>query len=411
VSTDALSPADVSLLRREEALGEPFLVEVLRSLVRSKSINPGIARSEITGVFEGEMAERVIEWLRPTGAECTVVEFEPGRPSVGAVIRGAAEGPRLVLNGHMDTVPIDDESLWSVEPFSGEIRDGYMYGRGACDMKAGLTVQIAVAHYLSKHVRRMSGSLVLHFAAGEECGEPGTLSLLEAGFRGDVGITTEPTELQVATAERGIGYYTIRIKGRSIHASKAHLGLNPNRFLPPVLQTIEAYERDIQARTHPLLPSASCTPTVIRAGVKENAVPDACEVTVDRRLLPGETADGELEALRTRLDRIRDEDERFEFEISQLRYAFEPAEIDPESGFAKQVQRAVEEVTGDTHPITGTPYGSDVRNLVNDGGIEAVTFGPGNVAECHCADERVSIPQVRDAALVTAKVAADLLLA
>ena len=140
-------------------------------------------------------------------------------------------------------------------------------------------------------------------------------------------------------------------------------------------------------------------------------MPDSCEVTVDRRLLPGETADGELEALRARLDRIKDEDQQFEFEISQLRYAFEPAEIDPDSSFAKQVQLAVDAVTGETLPITGTPYGSDVRNLVNDGGIEAVTFGPGNVAECHCANERVSIQQVRDAALVTAKVAANVLFA
>ena len=410
MSTDALSPADVSALRGDEALGEVFLVDVLRSLVRTKSINPGIAKVEIAGSYEVEMAKRVMEWLRPTAAECTVVEFESGRPSVGAVIRGASDGPRLVLNGHMDTVPIDDETLWSSDPFGGEVRDGFMYGRGACDMKAGLTVQIAVAHYLSKHAERMNGSLVLHFAAGEECGEPGTLSLLQAGFGGDIGITTEPTELRVATAERGIGYYTIRVKGRSIHASRAHLGLNPNRFLPAVIQTIEAYERDVRERTHPLLPGASCTPTVIRAGIKENAVPDYCDVTVDRRLLPGETVDGELEALKARLDRIREDDESFDFEIAKLPYAFEPAEIDPDSSFAKQVVRAVEDVTGAAAPVTGTPFGSDVRNLVNDAGIEAITFGPGNVAECHCANERVSIAQVRDAALVTTKVAAELLL-
>lgn len=407
---NALDPTELPTLRSNEALSEPFLVDVLQSLVRTKSINPGASGSRPEGAYERAMAERVLEWLRPTGATCSVVEFAPGRPSVGAVLGGNGDGPRLVLNGHMDTVPIDDPGLWSVDPFLGEVRDGFVYGRGACDMKAGLTVQIAVARYLAEHADRMNGSLVLHFAAGEECAEPGTLSLLEAGFGGDVGITTEPTQLQVATAARGVAFYTIRIKGRSAHASRAHLGRNPNRFLPAVLQEIAAYEDAIQERAHPLLPSGSCTPTVIRAGVKENAVPDHCDVTLDRRLLPGETAEGELEALRARLGRIAEREPEFEFEIDLLQFGFASAEIDPGSAFARHVQQAAEQVTGAEVPITGTPYASDVRNLINDAGIEAVTFGPGNAAECHCADERVSIEQLRAAALATAKVAADLLL-
>lgn len=407
--TEALSPVTLPQLRTDETLAEPFLVEVLQSLVRTSSVNPGISRGEIGGRYERKMAELVLEWLRPTVARCTVVEFAPGRPSVAAVLGGAVEGPRLVLNGHMDTVPIDDPSLWTTDPFLAEVRDGFVYGRGSCDMKAGLTVQIAVAHCLSKHADRIKGALVLHFAAGEECGEPGTLSLLEAGFGGDFGITTEPTELHVATAERGIAYYRIRIKGRSIHASRAHLGLNPNRFLPAVLEAIAAYEHDIQTRTHELLPGGSCTPTVIRAGIKENAVPDNCEITLDRRLLPGETAEGEREALRAHLDVIKERDPMFHFDIELLPYGFAPAEIDRDSAFAKRVQVAIEDVTELARPITGTPFSSDVRNLVNEGGIEAVTFGPGNVAECHCADERVSIDELRSAALATAKVAVDLL--
>ena len=310
----------------------------------------------------------------------------------------------------MDTVAIDDESLWTVAPFGAEVRDGFMYGRGSCDMKAGLTVQLAVAHYLSKFPDRLTGSLVLHFAIGEECGERGTLSLLEAGFGGDFGITTEPTELKVATAERGLAFFRIRIKGRSIHASRAHLGINPVPRVRAVLDVVETYAHEIKKREHPLLPSGSCTPTVLRAGVKENAVADYCELSLDRRLLPGETVNGEMNELKGRLARIKDSDPDFDFEISVLPYPFEPAEIDPSSEFAGQVLDAVEEVTGHRTEIYGTPYGSDVRNLVNDAGIEAITFGPGDVAECHCPNERVSVRQVRDAALVTAKIAADLLL-
>jgi succinyl-diaminopimelate desuccinylase len=401
MSANGADPRELTALRSDSFLDEPFLVEVLSSLVATPSVNPGI--------YEAEMAARVMKWLEPTGAQVELVESLPGRPSVGAILEGSGGGPRLVLNGHMDTVPIDDESLWNVDPFAAVVKDGYLWGRGACDMKAGLTVQIAVANYLAKHRPQLAGSLVLHFAMGEECAEPGTLSLLQAGFTGDYGITTEPTELKVATAERGLVFYKIRVKGRSIHASRSHLGVNPVTRLGPILDVLRAYDEDIKKRHHPLLGSGICTPTVVRGGIKENAVADFCDLSMDRRLIPGETAEGELEDIRVRLATIKERDPDFDFELTLSSY-FAPAEIDPDSSFAVQVLDTVEEVTGTRTEIYGTPFGSDVRNLVNDAGIEAVTFGAGNVAECHCPNERLSLEQLRNAALVTAKVAADLLI-
>jgi len=385
----------------EAALSEPFLVDVLRSLVGTRSVNPGI--------YETEMAEAVARWLAPTGAEVHVVEFAPGRPSVAAVLGGSGEGPTLVLNGHMDTVPIDDEALWDSDPFAGEIRDGYMYGRGACDMKAGLTTQIAVAHHLAASGHEFRGKLILQFAAGEECAEPGTLSLVQNGFGGDYGIVTEPTELKVAVAERGLGLYRVRILGKSIHASRAKLGINPVPKLRGVLEVLDDYDREVSEKPHPLLPGGSCTPTVVQAGIKENAVADHCDVLLDRRLLPGETIDGERAELQRRLDALRADDPDFRCEVTRFELGFEPAEIPADSVFARSVADAVKDVTGTPGEIWGTPFASDVRNLVNDGGMEAITFGPGNVAECHCANERVSMAQVRQAAEVMARVARDLL--
>jgi succinyl-diaminopimelate desuccinylase len=387
-------------LRAERVLGLPFLTEVLASLVRTPSVNPG--------VYEQAMAAKVQEWLEPAGVATSVVEFVPGRPSVAAVV-GTGGGPRLVLNGHMDTVPIDDESLWEHEPFGAEVSGGYLWGRGACDMKAGLTTQIAVAHLVAGRRERLRGTLVLHFAAGEECGEPGTKSLLDAGFTGDVGIVTEPTQLRVATAERGLALYRIRIRGRSIHASRAQLGVNPVARLEGVLRVVDEYDRDLRAKPHALLPGGSCTPTVVRGGVKENAVADWCDLSLDRRLLPGETVEGERAELARRLDALRADDPAFAFELDVIPHPFEPAEIDPGSAFAVRVADAVGEVTGARPEPWGTPFASDVRNLVNDAGIEAVTFGPGDVAECHCPNERVSLQELERAALVLAKIAVDVL--
>jgi succinyl-diaminopimelate desuccinylase len=391
----------IALASPQAALSEPFLVDVLQSLVRTRSVNPGI--------YEVEMAALVSAWLAPTEARVQIVEMAPGRPSVAAVIEGAGDGPRLVLNGHMDTVPIDDEALWDTDPFGGEVRDGYLFGRGACDMKAGLTTQIAVAHHLAGRAEQMRGTLILQFAAGEECAEPGTLSMLQQGFAGDYGIVTEPTQLKVAVAERGLGHYRVRVHGRSIHASRAHLGVNPVTKLGRVLEVLDAYHREAQAKPHALLPGGTCTPTVVQAGIKENAVADRCDVLLDRRLLPGETIDGELQELRRRLGEIALEDPEFDCEVTRFELGFEPAEIPVDSPFALSVADAMHRVTGTRGEISGTPFSSDVRNLVNDAGMEAITFGPGNVAECHCANERVSLRELRQAAEVIAHVARDLL--
>ena len=88
-----------------------------------------------------------------------------------------------MLNGHSDTVPLDDAARWRHEPFGGEVHDGWLYGRGAVDMKGGLAVQIAVAYALASRLEELGGELVLHFAAGEELGEPGTLSLPRGRIR------------------------------------------------------------------------------------------------------------------------------------------------------------------------------------------------------------------------------------
>jgi succinyl-diaminopimelate desuccinylase len=391
----------VSELRESPTLREAFLIEVLQSLVRTPSINPGISEKAVADVISG--------WLQLKGIESEQIEFAPGRTSVGARISGAHPGPTLVLNGHHDTVPIDDESLWTTDPFGGEVRDDELFGRGACDMKAGLAVQIGVAHYLSEiDPDHLHGSLVLHFAAGEERGEPGTRSLLDAGFTGDFGITTEPTSLRVATATRGVVTYGLRIKGRSVHASRPEAGINPVWGLVPVLTMLREHDAEARSRAHALLPGGSCTPTSIQAGIKENAISDDCELSIDRRLLPGETSESDKATLVEKLDRIKQAEPGFEYELV-THYVVEPAEIEPDDPFAHRVLEAVHEVTGASDPIWGAPFSSDVRNLVNEAEMSAVTFGPGDTQFCHCPDERVPVAELEAAAVTIALVARDLL--
>ena len=382
---------------------ETFAARVLADLVRIPSVNPGI--------YEAAVAARVAAYFDGTPATVDFVETFPDRPSVAVTLKGTGGGRRLVLNGHLDTVPVDDRSLWSVDPFGAEVRDGYLYGRGACDMKAGLAVQIAVAHTLMSSAERLRGDLVLHFAVGEECGEPGTLSLLRAGHAGDVGIVTEPTQLEVSVATRGLVTMHIRIHGRSIHASRAEKGINPVAKLDRVLTAVGGYRVKVLEARHDLLGSGSCTPTVVHGGVKPNAVADYCDLFLDRRLLPGETPQGELERLTGFLEECRKDDPDFSYTLEHLPYPFEPAEIPLDSPIALRLQETAGRVLGAQPKIVGTPFSCDVRNLVNDAGMDAVTYGPGNVAECHCVDERVSLGQLGDAVSVLTTLSREILTA
>jgi succinyl-diaminopimelate desuccinylase len=392
------APADLAAAPelQEDALGG-----VLASLVATRSVNPGTS--------EAAMAQQIASLLDGTGCELTFVESMPDRPSLAAVLRGSHGEPRLVLNGHMDTVPIDDPSRWTADPFGGEIREDAIWGRGSVDMKGGLTTQIACARVLGTMRDRLRGTLVLHFAAGEECGEPGTLSLIERGFVGDWGITTEPTSLAVATAMRGVAWFRIRIEGRSGHASCPEAALNPNLVLNEVLAALRDYDAQLRTRSHPLIGSPGCTPTVIRSGIEHNAIPDGAELVVDRRMIPGDSRDRALEELRRLVGGLDLGGRGFGWSVEPHLHVFEPAEISADAPLARLVDGVVEEVTGAPARRWGTPYGSDVRNLVNDAGMEAITFGPGDVSKCHCPDEHLPLSELRLAAVVITRVAAQLL--
>jgi succinyl-diaminopimelate desuccinylase len=363
------------------------IAESLAALVRTASVNPGMSEARMVDEIECQLAS--------IPCELTRVEFAPGRPSLAAVLRGAGAGPSLVLNGHTDTVAIDDYARWSVEPFDGVVLDGSLWGRGAVDMKGGLAAQIACLRALAAVRDRMAGTVVAHFAAGEECGEPGTLSLLQAGFTGDYGIVTEPTGLSIATAQRGIGWFRICIEGRSTHAATPAAGLSPVPGLEQVLRRVREYNDMLASRTpHPILGNGICTVTMVAAGAEHNAVPDSCEVTLDRRMVPGETHQSVTHELREVIDEVGADHPGLVLELVDLHLPFEPSETSADTPFVALVADAVEHVTGEPARMYGTPYGSDVRNLVNDAGMEAITLGAGDVRLAHGPDERIELREL-----------------
>jgi succinyl-diaminopimelate desuccinylase len=286
-------------------------------------------------------------------------------------------------------VPVGAPDAWSVEPFGAETCGGALYGRGACDMKAGLALQIAIAHALAPHAARLRGTLVLHFAIGEERAEPGTRSLIEAGFGGDLGIVTEPTALTIAMAQRGAAHYRVTVSGESGHAGRARDLRNPIAMLPTVLEIVARHDQQLAARRHALLASPSLTPTIVSAGEAPNTVPGTLTLICDRRLLPAESHDDDVRALR---DAFRGAGVDADIEI--VGNVFAASESPANSRVAEALKAAYRAEFTAEPTISGTAFASDVRNLINDAGMDAVTFGPGQLEQCHSRDEHISLAEV-----------------
>ncbi|MFQ6077442.1 MAG: M20 family metallopeptidase [Candidatus Bathyarchaeia archaeon] len=390
-----VSKFDVLKLIKDEEV-----VEILRALIRRPSQNPP--------GNERVVAEYIYETMKGWGFEPRYVcEPEPGRPSVGVVYRGAEGRPRLVLNGHIDVVPEGDLDGWGVPPFEGVVREGRVYGRGACDMKGGIAAAMIAAKAVKESGVKLRGDLVLHFAMGEETGEAGTRSLLEEGFDGDWGIVLEPTDLRVMTAEKGLAWYHFNVRGKPTHGSRPHQGINAIYKAGKLISAIQEYHDEIGRRTHPLCGKDICSVTMIRAGTKENIIPESCWLAIDRRIIPGETVeqvDAEIGAI---VRRLKEEDPDFKCEFERV-MLYESAEVPVDHEIAEVVRKNVKEVTGVTPAPAGTLGSTDQRNFINDAGIPAISWGPG-WGKSHELDEYVKISQVVDCAKILVLTIIDLL--
>lgn len=363
------------------------LAALLGDLVRIETENPP--------GNEKECAERIVEWFDEHGIDADLVE-EPytDRPQVGARV---GEGdPTLVLNGHIDVVPAGETGEWSHDPYGGDVEGGRLYGRGSVDMKAGVAIAMLATAELAGDIEanELPGSIVFHAAIGEETAEPGTKTLLEQGYGGDYGVVLEPTGMRTATSEKGLAWYEITVSGEPSHASRPDQGTNALQSAQLVLDALADYDENVRAREDELVGRAYATATMLEAGTKENVLPERATVTIDRRFLPAERVqdiDAEIDEL------LGEVAEAHGIDVSWERTrTYESAAIDADSPLAGVFRRHSADVAGVATDPWGVTASTDVRNFVNDAGIEAITWGPGDLSQAHTYDEHVDLSAAND---------------
>jgi acetylornithine deacetylase len=328
----------------------------------------------------------------------------------------AAAGRDLMLNGHIDVVPVGDEAAWTTSPWDPAVRDGRVYGRGAVDMKGGLACALFAAKAIRDAGVRLRGRLSVASVVGEEDGGTGTLATILRGHTADGAIVIEPTELAVIPAQAGSQMFRLLVPGFSAHGCVREEGVNAiEKFLPlfTALRQLEA-ERcglatgaaDVAGDPHSPLFARYRLPWPIeigtlRAGDWASSVPDKLVAEGRLGVATGEESAAARRAFAEAIARAAAADPWLAEHPPTVEWwggRFDPAVTDPSDPLVTAVVDAATAVTGEAPPIEGVTYGADMRLLVNVGGIPTVLFGPGDVRVAHMPDEHVPIDELRTAA-------------
>ena len=371
---------------------------LLRSMIRAASVNPPGG--------ERDCAEVVYKKLASLGLEAEYIEREPGRTNVVTRLKGSRGTPVLLYNGHIDVVPPGNG--WRHDPFGGEIDGGRLYGRGAADMKSGVASMVAAVEAIVKSGARLRGDLILTAVADEETGSlRGTRYLIENGLKADMAVVSEPTDLRIEIANKGILWAEIITRGRGSHASRPHLGVNAIDKMHAVIGALHGVKLEGWNELFDVPPPVLSV-TTIKGGTKINVIPDLCKIEVDRRLLPGETPEAALSQIKTAINSVKERDPQLETEINVLD-EWPPMQVSPEEPVVKSLAGVVEKLTGGKPKLYGKAAGTDASWLVRDAGIPTVLYGPGDPRLSHTPDENVELVTVVDAAKVFAVLAGDIL--
>jgi acetylornithine deacetylase/succinyl-diaminopimelate desuccinylase family protein len=362
------------------------VIDLLASLVEIDSVNPAHG-----GPGEANVAAFVAKWFGRRGIETFRQEVLPGRENVVAVLPGRNRSRRVVFEAHMDTV---SAAGMTIDPFTPTVRDGRLYGRGACDTKGGLAAMMQAVADVHAARQIPPGDVWMAAVVDEEHAFQG-VSRLVAGLAAEAAVVAEPTDLRIVAATKGVLRFAIEVHGVAAHSSKPHLGINAISHAALLVQALDALHATLAATSHPLLGPATGAVTMISGGVQINVVPERCSLAIDRRLIPGETPDGVLAGYQRVIDALVGEHAGFRATIQPPALVDGPLDT-PADAAAVVAALGVSADLGLGQRVEGVPYGSDASKFARHG-VPAFVFGPGSIDQAHAAVEYVATEAVERA--------------
>ncbi|KAI0906396.1 tryptophan synthase beta subunit-like PLP-dependent enzyme [Ustulina deusta] len=343
-------------------------VALTQTLVQIDSVNPTLV--PVPGGGETAIARYIKAWLEHRDIESHWIEPIQDRPSVVGVVRGTGGGKSLMFNGHIDTVTL---SGYDGDPLSGHIKDGKLYGRGAADMKGGVAAGLVAL--ASVQGLGLSGDVIFAGVADEEAKSMGTEHVLQAGWRADAAIVSEPTDLEIIHAHKGFIWLEVDIFGVAAHGSRPDLGIDAIIKAGYFLVELDKYATGLKERASdsPVGPP-SVHASIIKGGEEVSSYPALCSVSIERRTVTGETPETVEQEVRGILEKLKDSVADFEFDI-RTTFSRPPFSISLEDPFVLTTVDAVGQSLGGKPVLRGEAFWADSA-LLSAEGIATLIWGP-----------------------------------
>lgn len=415
--------AKTQVLDAVEALRDP-MVQELANIVRIPSIGGTADENEAQHYMARRLADAGLEvdhWqvdLDDLTARPDFPGMEVARDEAWGVVgrwAGTGDGASLMFNGHIDVVPTGDAAAWVDPPFAAEVRGGSVYGRGTCDMKAGLIAGVYAQRAIQQAGVRLRGDLLLASVLGEEDGGLGTYATLQRGWRADACVISEPTELDIIPANSGALTFRLRVPGQATHAARRTEGTSAIEKFWPIWQALMELERRRHDVVDPLTARWPLAHPIsigtVQCGDWASSVPDL--LVAEGRMgvaigEPIETARAELEVAVAEACANDSWLKAHPVNVEWWGGQFASGRLPADSDLVQRVQQAHGIASKNTpHDVYGAPYGSDLRLLTGLGNIPTLQYGPGDAKLAHSASESVPIEEMMTTARTLALLALD----
>lgn len=360
----------------------PDPVTLASSLVRIPSESSDPVATDPVAV-ERQVVAYLASVCRAAHLEYRTSEVWPGRENL--VIRLPNPGaPRLLIAAHLDTVSGRGMSA----PFAGDLREGSLWGRGACDDKGPLAAGLSAV--LDLHARGVKSVFDLTFVGtvDEECSMAGAEQLAREIDGFELCLALEPTDLKVINAHKGVYRFLVVTRGRAVHSSHPERGDNAINRMLPILNDLQGLGAELAECRHPRLGPASLAITRVQGGASLNIIPDYCEAGIDIRLLPEMTAEDMAARVR---ELIGDRGEVVEV------YTGEGINTGMDNPLVQQFMAAIRAEGAEPGPITAA-FATDCSRLHHLG--PCLVWGPGDIAQAHQISEHIPVSQLERATVI-----------
>lgn len=366
-------------------------VRILQKLIQTDTSNPPGEEKKIVNLILSLLSDSQISY--------EIIDHTENRSSLIIVLPGRCQEKSLAFIGHIDTVPVNKEDVWTFEPFSGIIADNYVYGRGASDMKGGITAMLLTLQYFLQNKIMPPYTLKFCFTADEEATGLGIRALRDKGYLDDAieAVICEPSNCKMGICEKGALWLNITVRGKSSHASHPDEGVNAVEYLINYLNELK--QKILQhEKKHPLLGKATAAVTQFKGGFKTNIIPDQAQATLDIRTNPGDSHEEILNTAYKLADMFIHKYSNLDIKV-EVENNRPPLQAAADSTLVQIMTKVISD-DGSKPEFTGIHFYTDASQLIPYKNIPFIIIGPGDDHMAHKKDEYIQIDSIAKAAQI-----------